>query len=80
VTYTVLFGALAVLVIVAWLLRRNERVHTRRQARSHDIDWDELQAAEREVQQWDASVRPEEDVPGADWGPGTGKPRPPELL
>jgi hypothetical protein len=32
------------------------------------------------VQQWDASVRPEEDVPGADWGPGTGKPRPPELL
>lgn len=79
-TYTLLFGALAVLVIVAWLLRRNERVTTRREARPEDIDWDELRAAEREVQRWDTNVRPEDDVPGADWGPGTGKPRPPELL
>jgi hypothetical protein len=74
------FGAMIVLVLVGWLLRRGERTANRRRARRDDIDWDELQAAEREVRAWDSSMKPDDDAPGADWGPGTGKPRPPELL
>lgn len=74
------FGAMAVLVLVGWLLRRGERTAYRRHAHREDIDWDELHAAEREVRDWDSGVRPGDDVPGADWGPGSGKPRPPELL
>jgi hypothetical protein len=74
------FLGMAVLLMAGWLLRRGERIGNRREARREDIDWNELRAAEREVQHWDASVRPDDDAPGADWGPGTGKPRPPELL
>ena len=41
-----------------------------------DIDYDELEAAEREVRdmETDAKGRPREDVIGDDWGPGTPKP------
>ncbi len=74
------FLVMVVLVLAGWLLRRGERVANRRSSQRDDIDWDELHAAEREVQGWDAAARPDEDVPGADWGPGTGRPRPPELL
>lgn len=74
------FLIMVVLVLAGWLLRRGERTSYRRTAASDDIDWDELRAAEREVQDWDATVQPEDDVPGADWGPGTGRPRPPEFL
>lgn len=74
------FLIMVVLVLAGWLLRRGERVANRRTTRRDDIDWEELHAAEREVQGWDASARPDVDVPGADWGPGTGRPRPPELL
>jgi hypothetical protein len=74
------FGFMAVLVLLGWALRRGERTANRQRARRDDIDWDELQAAEREVRDWDTGVQPGDDVPGADWGPGTGKPRPPELL
>ena len=50
----------------------------RRQAvhRDDEIDYDELEAAEREVRdmETDAKGRPREDVIGDDWGPGTPKP------
>lgn len=74
------FLIMVVLVLAGWLLRRGERVANRRTTRRDDIDWDELRAAEREVQGWDSTIRPEDDAPGGDWGPGTGRPRPPELL
>lgn len=76
-----LFGVMAVLALVGWLVRRGERTrYRRRSAPPDDIDWEELGAAEREVREWGSGVAPEDDVPGADWGPGTGRPRPPELL
>ena len=74
------FLIMVVLVLAGWLLRRGERTSYRRETTSDDIDWDELRTAEREVQGWDTTARPEDDLPGADWGPGTGRPRPPELL
>jgi hypothetical protein len=77
---TWLWAALGALVVLAWFLRRGERTRHRAPSPRADIDWQELEAAEREVRGWDSSVKPDDDAPGADWGPGTGKPRPPELL
>ena len=47
---------------------------------SDDIDYAELEAAEREVRDLGATARPDEEAPGDDWGPGTARPRPPERL
>ncbi len=67
---------LAALGLVVWLIRT---VATpRRRIAPDDIDLEELEAAEREVRDLDTGIRPEDDVPGADWGPGTA--RPPTLL
>ncbi|HVX87726.1 MAG TPA: hypothetical protein VG712_03980 [Gemmatimonadales bacterium] len=40
------------------------------------IDREELERAEREVRQWGAAARPDEERPEDDWGPGTGGRRP----
>jgi len=71
-----LLTLLAAVGLVIWLVRL---VRTpRRTVQPGDIDLEELAAAEREVRDLDTNVRPDDDVPGADWGPGT--PRPPTLL
>lgn len=62
--------ALAILVIVVaakWLME--ERRGPKRS--EPDIDYDELSAAEREVQELDSSTGPDEaDEKLRDWGPG----------
>ena len=50
----------------------------RRTPRPGDVDLTELEEAEREVRDLGTQVRPDDDVPGSDWGPGT--PRPPTRL
>lgn len=71
-----LLTLLAAVGLVIWLVRL---VRTpRRTVQPGDIDLEELAASEREVRDLDTNVRPDDDVPGADWGPGT--PRPPTLL
>ncbi len=76
-----LFALMAALALAGWLIRRGEHSEYRQQDRPpDDVDWDALEEAEREVQSWDSTIRPEDEAPGADWGPGTGRPRPPELL
>jgi hypothetical protein len=44
------------------------------------IDHEQLEAAEREVRDLESRQRPEEGLAGDDWGPGAGRPRPPERL
>ena len=66
-----------ILLVLAWLLLGGrDSNHEPTLHRRHDdgVDRAELEAAEREVQEAsDAeAVR--------DWGPGAGKPRPPEML
>ena len=49
-------------------------------AREDDIDREELEAAEREVRELERGALPDDERPGDDWGPGTGRPRPPTRL
>ncbi len=73
----VLLGGLLLLTLLAWMPRPRRTV---------DRDWgvaelsappdtDELEAAEREVQDLDVNQRPEDGFEGDDWGPGAGKGR-----
>jgi len=71
-----LLTILATVALVTWLVRLAGK--PRRVVDPEDIDPEELEAAEREVRDLDTNVRPDDDVPGSDWGPGTA--RPPTLL
>lgn len=71
----VVFGL--ILAVLGWLLlggRGKSHEPTLHRRHDDDVDHAELEEAEREVQEApDAeSVR--------DWGPGAGRPRPPEML
>jgi hypothetical protein len=75
----VLLAGVLVVGVVLWLLR-DRRYPGPRLEGVDGIDREELEAAEREVQELDATLRPDEERPGDDWGPGTGRPRPPTRL
>jgi hypothetical protein len=64
---------------VVWLLRVRRYPGPRLHGDS-GIDQEELEAAEREVRELGTDRRPDEDVLGDDWGPGTTRPRPPVRL
>ena len=71
--YLILFGLLV--AALGWFFlagRRRTRPSSARRGSSDEVDYDELEQAEREVQEApdESSVR--------DWGPGTGRP-PPQL-
>lgn len=65
-----IIGLLAGIALLFWVLRRAGA--PKREV--HDIDLEELEAAEREVRDFGTSALPEEDQPGDDWGPGAGNP------
>ena len=72
-----LIAVAAILVLLAWLLfggRGSKHEPTLHKRHSDDVDVAELEEAEREVRE-----APEQDAV-RDWGPGAGKPRPPEML
>jgi hypothetical protein len=76
----VLLVAVALIVALGvWLLR--DRRHPGPRLHGTDgIDREELEEAEREVRELESGVLPDEERPGDDWGPGTGRPRPPTRL
>jgi hypothetical protein len=77
---SVIFLAAVLLVgLLLWLVRER-RYPGPRLYGEDDIDREELEAAEREVRELEAGALPEDDRPGDDWGPGTGRPRPPTRL
>jgi hypothetical protein len=68
-----------IVALVLWLLR--DRTYPGPRLHGEDaIDREELEEAEREVRELEASSLPDEERPGDDWGPGTGRPRPPTRL
>jgi len=76
---TLLVVAVLIVALVLWLLR--DRRHPGPRLYGTDgIDQEELEEAEREVRELEAGRGPDEEALGDDWGPGTGRPRPPTRL
>lgn len=71
-----LLGLLVAAALLIWIGRTLTR--SRAGVAPGDVDREELEAAEREVRELGNEVRPDDEVPGSDWGPGT--PRPPTRL
>jgi beta-lactam-binding protein with PASTA domain len=70
-----------VVAVILWLIRgRRQYPGPRLLGENAEIDQDELEDAEREVRELDSDHRPDDDVAGDDWGPGTARPRPPVRL
>ncbi len=69
----------AIIAFLIWL-RRDRSYPGPRLHGEEEIDRAELEEAEREVRDLGAHQRPEEGFLGDDWGPGAGRPRPPERL
>jgi hypothetical protein len=73
---TYLFATMALLAAGLWLFRPRRRVPAEPwegEDTVEPVDQAELDAAEREIQELDATRRPEDGFEGDDWGPGTGK-------
>ncbi|HEY7614696.1 MAG TPA: hypothetical protein VH764_16985 [Gemmatimonadales bacterium] len=75
----IFLAAVLVVGLILWMLR-DRRYPGPRLHGEDGIDREELEAAEREVRELETGALPEEDRPGDDWGPGTGRPRPPTRL
>ena len=75
----VFLAAVLLVGLVLWLFR-DRRYPGPRLHGEEEIDHEELEAAEREVRELEAGALPDEERPGDDWGPGTGRPRPPTRL
>ena len=76
---TLLVALAALIALVLWL-RRDRSYPGPRIEGEKGIDYEELEAAEREVRDLDAQQRPDEGFAGDDWGPGASRPRPPTRL
>jgi hypothetical protein len=76
---TLLVAFAAIITLVLWL-RRDRSYPGPRLHGDKGIDREELEQAEREVRELETHQRPEEPFLGDDWGPGAGRPRPPERL
>ena len=76
---TLLVAFAAIITFVLWL-RRDRNYPGPRLHGDDGIDREELEQAEREVRELEAHQRPDERFLGDDWGPGAGRPRPPERL
>jgi hypothetical protein len=75
----VFLAAVLLVGLVIWLVRERRYPGPRLHG-EEGIDREELEAAEREVRELEAGTLPDEERPGDDWGPGTGRPRPPTRL
>ena len=76
---TLLVAFAAIITLVLWL-RRDRSYPGPRLHGDEGIDREELEQAEREVRELGTHQRPDEGFLGDDWGPGAGRPRPPERL
>jgi hypothetical protein len=75
-----LLVALAAIIAFLIWLRRDRSYPGPRLHGEEGIDREELEEAEREVRDLGTHQRPDEGFLGDDWGPGAGRPRPPERL
>jgi hypothetical protein len=76
---TLLVALAAIVAFIIWL-RRDRSYPGPRLHGKDGIDYEELEQAEREVRDLDSRQRTDDGFVGDDWGPGAGRPRPPERL
>ena len=76
---TLLIALAAVAALLLWF-RKGRKYPGPRLHGDAGIDYQELEEAEREVRDLESHQKPEEGFLGDDWGPGAGRPRPPERL
>jgi hypothetical protein len=67
----ILLAGVLIVALVLWLLR-DRRYPGPRLHGGDEVDREELEL--------EAGALPDEERPGDDWGPGTGRPRPPTRL
>lgn len=77
---TIIVASAAMVALIIWLRRDRTYPGPRLHSEDEGIDREELEQAEREVRDLGTHQRPEDDFLGDDWGPGAGRPRPPERL
>lgn len=77
---TLLIACAVIVALFFWLRRDRSYPGPRLHSEDEEIDREELEEAEREVRELEANQRPDEGFLGDDWGPGAGRPRPPERL
>jgi len=75
----IFIAAVLLVGVVLWLVRERRYPGPRLHGKD-DIDREELEAAEREVRELERGALPDDERAGDDWGPGTGRPRPPTRL
>ncbi len=76
---TIILAGVLIVALVLWL-RRDRRYPGPRLHGADEVDEEELAEAEREVRELEAGHMPDQERLGDDWGPGTGRPRPPTRL
>jgi hypothetical protein len=76
---TLLIALAALAALLIWF-RRDRKYPGPRLHGDSGIDYEELEAAEREVHDLESQQKPDDGFLGDDWGPGATRPRPPERL
>jgi hypothetical protein len=75
---TLIVAFAAIIALILWLRRDRTYPGPRLHSEDDEIDYEELEQAEREARELGSTQKPEDGFRGDDWGPGT--PRPPERL
>lgn len=80
-TVTLVVAAILIVMVIAWRIQPKPTYTPDPDDPLDDgsvapIDREELERAEREVRGWSATMKPDDERPEDDWGPGTGGGRP----
>jgi hypothetical protein len=75
---TLIVAFAAIIALILWLRRDRTYPGPRLHSEDDEIDYEELEQAEREIRELGSTQKPEDGFRADDWGPGT--PRPPERL
>ncbi|HEX7919141.1 MAG TPA: hypothetical protein VF454_07035 [Gemmatimonadales bacterium] len=83
-TVTLIVAAILIVMVIAWRIQPKQTYTPDPDDPLDDgstapIDREALERAEREVRGWSATMKPDDERPADDWGPGTGGTRPSPL-
>ena len=75
-TVTLIVAAVLIVMVIAWRVQPKQTYtpdpdHPLHDGSAPPSDREEVERAEREVRGWSATMRPDDERPEEDWGPGT---------